>query len=94
MQDYGVQLTEDNAEVVEKSTVVIIAVKPHVVPIVLRQVSHMVKSTHLFISIAAGISLKTLAEVRADHTQTLPPPPPPTTTTPTPPPRSVFCWRF
>jgi len=45
-----------NAEVLEKSDVVFLAVKPHILPGVLAEVAHATRPDHLFVSVAAGVS--------------------------------------
>jgi pyrroline-5-carboxylate reductase len=56
---YGVPVTADNAAAVKGADVVMLAVKPHELVAVMRQISGTLKS-QLVISIAAGISLETL----------------------------------
>lgn len=53
--DCGVTVTEDNAEVVGKSDVIVFAVKPNVLPAVLQEISP--SDDKIFISIAAGVTL-------------------------------------
>ena len=55
--------TSDNVEVVQQSSVVVVAVKPDVVPAVLRQVAPVTTSDHLFVSIAAGVTTKAIEKV-------------------------------
>lgn len=56
----GGQTTHDNHELVAKSDVVILAVKPFVVPIILDEVKSSVDSSKLIVSIAAGVRLDAL----------------------------------
>ena len=60
----GVYVTADGCEMLRRSTVVIIAVKPHIVPMILPAVSKHEKdypeNPQLFISICAGVTLSTL----------------------------------
>ena len=56
---YGVSVTADNAAAVKGADAVILAVKPHELAAVMRQLAGALKS-QLVISIAAGISLETL----------------------------------
>jgi len=56
---YGVAVTADNAAAVKGADVIILAVKPHELVAVMRQISGALKS-QLVISIAAGINLETL----------------------------------
>ncbi|KAK2162170.1 hypothetical protein LSH36_102g02056 [Paralvinella palmiformis] len=59
----GVQTTSCNREVVKKNDIVYVAVKPPLVREVLREVSPVVNPSNLFVSIAAGITTKTMEEV-------------------------------
>jgi pyrroline-5-carboxylate reductase len=56
----GVKTTLSNEEVVEKSRVIIIAVKPHIVSPALTEVARVVTKDHLIVSIAAGITIETI----------------------------------
>ncbi len=57
MKNLGVRVTTDNMEVVKKSDVVILAVKPNIYPSVLKEVSHIpCVRDKVFVSIAPGIS--------------------------------------
>ena len=59
-QQYGVQLTEDNAELVRQADIVILAVKPQIMAPVVRQIASAVTRKKLLISIAAGVSTATI----------------------------------
>jgi pyrroline-5-carboxylate reductase len=59
-QQYGVQLVQDNAELVRQADVVILAVKPQIMAPVVRQISAAVTRKKLLISIAAGVSTMTI----------------------------------
>ena len=56
---YGITASADNKHAVE-STVVILAVKPQIMPTILEEIAPVVNSEKLVISIAAGITLQTL----------------------------------
>lgn len=58
----GCPATVDNREVVGGSDVLVLAVKPQTMPALLEEVRHLVGERHLIISIAAGITLKRLAD--------------------------------
>lgn len=62
-------MTCNNQETVQDSRVVVVAVKPNVVSTVLREVSPVVTKDHLFVSIAAGVKIRSIEEVRRDVTQ-------------------------
>ena len=61
MADLGVETALDNAEVMH-SPVVLLAVKPQILPAVLAGVKEFARPWHLIISIAAGVPLKVLEE--------------------------------
>ena len=56
-------MTRSNITAVKQSKVVFIAVKPHIVSTVLREVYDHVTSNHIIVSIAGGITLETLEKV-------------------------------
>jgi len=58
----GVPTLESNREVAAACDVLILAVKPQVMPAVLDELKPAITPRHLVISIAAGITLKSLAE--------------------------------
>lgn len=62
-QKLGCQTTYDNTEVVQRSNIVILAVKPPIVPKVLAEVAPSIQSTHLMVSIALGIPIRNLEQV-------------------------------
>ena len=61
----GIRVTESNTDVVERSDVIVLAVKPQSIANVLESLRPSLTKNHLLISIAAGISLKKLAEHHA-----------------------------
>lgn len=60
MKDLGVQATKHNGEVVQEADVVLVAVKPNIVPGVLREVAPTVTSKKLLVSVAAGVTLEAM----------------------------------
>ncbi len=58
---YNVRITSSNVELVEKASIIIIAVKPQNIDILLEELSTSSHEEHLFISIAAGIPTERLA---------------------------------
>jgi pyrroline-5-carboxylate reductase len=58
---YGVRTSSANVEVVEKASIIIIAVKPQNIDELLEELSQSSHEGHLFISIAAGITTEKLA---------------------------------
>jgi pyrroline-5-carboxylate reductase len=60
--DTGIRVYEANAPVVERSDVLVLAVKPQTMPQVLSQLRPLLGPGHLVVSIAAGVSIATLIE--------------------------------
>jgi len=56
----GVTTFTDNTKVVKAASVIVLAVKPHVVPPVLQEIAPHLQSKHLIVSIAAGVTIKTI----------------------------------
>ena len=65
IQELGISVTHSNVEVVSGSDVVFVAVKPHLVSPVLNEISQHVTDRHIIVSVAAGVTLATVEEVRA-----------------------------
>lgn len=59
---YGVTTVSDNAAVLEKARIVVLAVKPQVLDGVLRALAPLARGRHLFVSIAAGITTARIEE--------------------------------
>lgn len=57
----------DNKAVVEKSDVVMVAVKPHIVPIALSDIKPVVTPRHLIVSVAMGVTLKDIEKVSPNY---------------------------
>lgn len=62
-QELGIPVTHSNIEVVCGSDVVFVAVKPHLIPPVLNEISQHVTDRHIIVSVAAGVTLATIEEV-------------------------------
>jgi pyrroline-5-carboxylate reductase len=60
---YGVKCVDDNLEVVRRSVVVVVSVKPKDVGGVLEQIRESLNSSHLLISVAAGVATSFIAKV-------------------------------
>ncbi|MFO0910952.1 MAG: pyrroline-5-carboxylate reductase [Isosphaeraceae bacterium] len=58
--DTGISVCDSNRTLVERSNVVVLAVKPQSMAAVLEEIRHLVTPDHLVISVAAGVSLATL----------------------------------
>uniref|UniRef100_UPI0037E7A5C4 pyrroline-5-carboxylate reductase 3 isoform X1 n=2 Tax=Semicossyphus pulcher TaxID=241346 RepID=UPI0037E7A5C4 len=70
-QELGIPVTHSNIEVVCGSDVVFLAVKPHLVPLVLSEVSQYVTDRHIIVSVAAGVTLATLEEILPENSVTI-----------------------
>lgn len=55
---YGIEVTDDNKEIMEKSDVVFLSVKPQVLPQVIMEIAPLIKENQLFVSIAAGKTIE------------------------------------
>lgn len=70
-QERGVSITQSNEEVVQKSSVVFLAVKPHLIPKVLNEISHGVTQQHIIVSMAAGVTIATLEDLLPAETRVI-----------------------
>jgi len=61
-QQYGVAVTGDNREAIEKSDIVVLAIKPQNLAEVLPSLNGQLKSTQLVLSIIAGARINTLCQ--------------------------------
>lgn len=64
LQKLGLGTTFDNKTVVRDSDVIIVCTKPNVVAKVLTECSSQVKKKNLIISVALGVTTKTMEKVR------------------------------
>lgn len=62
MKTYGAGYVGDNSEVVKRSDIIIIAVKPQIIDEVLDEITQVTSDNKLFVSIAAGIRLSYLCD--------------------------------
>uniref|UniRef100_A0A4W6FCK6 Pyrroline-5-carboxylate reductase n=1 Tax=Lates calcarifer TaxID=8187 RepID=A0A4W6FCK6_LATCA len=67
-QELGIAVTHSNVEVVCGSDVVFVAVKPHLVPLVLNEISQHITDRHIIVSVAAGVTLATVEELLPENT--------------------------
>ncbi len=58
---YKIKITSSNSELVQKSSIVIIGVKPQNIDDLLNELSASSREGHLFISIAAGVNIEKIA---------------------------------
>ncbi|MBF0381159.1 MAG: pyrroline-5-carboxylate reductase [Magnetococcales bacterium] len=61
-QQYGVTVSANSAAVVTGADVVLLAVKPGIVPLVLQEIASLLDKETLVISIAAGVSMAAMAQ--------------------------------
>lgn len=60
VESFGAVFASSNSEVVSSCDVIFLAVKPGIVPIVLKEVGGMVDSSKLVVSIAAGVTIESI----------------------------------
>uniref|UniRef100_A0A8C6ZZ02 Pyrroline-5-carboxylate reductase n=1 Tax=Nothoprocta perdicaria TaxID=30464 RepID=A0A8C6ZZ02_NOTPE len=70
-QDSGCRTTHCNLEVLQDSTLVFLATKPHVLPGVLQEIRPAVGPHHVIVSLAAGVTLGTLQRLLPTGTKVL-----------------------
>uniref|UniRef100_A0A8D8PS32 Pyrroline-5-carboxylate reductase n=1 Tax=Cacopsylla melanoneura TaxID=428564 RepID=A0A8D8PS32_9HEMI len=59
----GAAITFDNKEVTQKADVIFLAVKPHIVPICLKDITSVFSKTNLLVSVAGGVPIKKMEEL-------------------------------
>lgn len=57
---YGIRTTEDNGEVVRAADIIVLAVKPQILPRVLDEIAEAVTADKLIVSIAAGVPIEAI----------------------------------
>ncbi|XP_034275823.1 pyrroline-5-carboxylate reductase 3 isoform X2 [Pantherophis guttatus] len=70
-QGFACRTTHRNLEVLEKCSFVFLATKPHILPVVLQEIGPAVTNSHVLISMAAGVPLRTLEELLPAGTRVL-----------------------
>jgi pyrroline-5-carboxylate reductase len=65
-QQFGIDVTTNNREIVQRSGLVVLSVKPQIMDKVLREVGEHMKPDTLVVSIAAGVDTATIEEAVAD----------------------------
>ncbi|XP_038133375.1 pyrroline-5-carboxylate reductase 1a [Cyprinodon tularosa] len=60
LRKMGVNFTTSNKETVNKSDVLFLAVKPHIIPFVLDEIGPDIEDRHLIVSCAAGVTISSI----------------------------------
>lgn len=60
VKEYGVNAVNNEKELAENCNIIILSVKPHIIPIVLKNLSGNVKKDTIILTIAAGISISVI----------------------------------
>lgn len=60
---YGIGVTTSNGEVARRADVLVLSIKPQILPAVLREVAADLRSTTLIVSVAAGVDTATIEEL-------------------------------
>jgi len=63
----GASMARDNQEVLQKSQVVFLAVKPQSMPPLLHELRPLIQPQHLVVSIAAGVTISQIEATLGDH---------------------------
>eukprot|EP00186_Timspurckia_oligopyrenoides_P005030 CAMPEP_0182441756 /NCGR_PEP_ID=MMETSP1172-20130603/763_1 /TAXON_ID=708627 /ORGANISM="Timspurckia oligopyrenoides, Strain CCMP3278" /LENGTH=282 /DNA_ID=CAMNT_0024636277 /DNA_START=80 /DNA_END=928 /DNA_ORIENTATION=+ len=69
--ELGMNVTHDTSDVISNTKIVIIAVKPDIVPVVLKAAENILTPDHVLISICAGVSLETLEVSTPSNTKVI-----------------------
>ena len=68
-KQFGIRTTQSTEDAVSPATVVVLSVKPQVIPVVAQEIAAIPGAGEkLFISIAAGITLSVMERILGDHT--------------------------
>jgi len=68
---YGVEVAKDNRKVVEYADVIILAVKPQIVPHILEEVKDLITKDKLVVSIAAGVMTESIEKHLAEGSRVI-----------------------
>lgn len=66
-EQYGIQTSTDNVQAVQDADVVVLSVKPQILPQILTEVAESIHPEALVISVAAGIPLKVIERALGPH---------------------------
>lgn len=61
-QHYGIRVTTDNVAAVQEADIIVMSIKPQVLPMVMVQIEGKIRPTALVLSIAAGVRSSTLVQ--------------------------------
>ncbi|XP_063075892.1 pyrroline-5-carboxylate reductase 1, mitochondrial-like isoform X1 [Engraulis encrasicolus] len=67
LRKLGVNFTTSNKETVQKSDVLFLAVKPHIIPFVLDEIGPDIEDRHLIVSCAAGVTIGSIEKKLMQH---------------------------
>ncbi|XP_078087417.1 pyrroline-5-carboxylate reductase 3 [Mustelus asterias] len=70
-KEAGMKTTHCNTSVVENCNILFLSVKPHILPEALRDISPFVRPEHIIVSVAAGVTIKTLEKFLPTGTKVL-----------------------
>ena len=65
----GAQIADSNQQLLAEAQIVVLAVKPQIMPEVLSEIARLVSPEHLLVSIAAGVTLQKLATDLPENTR-------------------------
>lgn len=65
----GIQITRNNKEVINKSNLVVLAIKPQYYEIIIKEIASLLRPEHILITIAPGQTLKRLSEYMGKPTK-------------------------
>lgn len=71
IQKLGVNFTTSNKETVNKSDVLFLAVKPHIIPFVLDEIGPDIEDRHLIVSCAAGVTINSIEKASLGYCEEL-----------------------
>ncbi|XP_072175882.1 pyrroline-5-carboxylate reductase 1, mitochondrial-like [Diadema setosum] len=71
IEDLGARTTHSNRELLEMADTVFLAIKPNLAGAVLKEVAPFVNKNHLFISLAAGISIDYIEDILPDKSRVI-----------------------
>ena len=66
-EKFGIDTYKDNLEVVKRSKIIVLSVKPHLIDDVLYQIKDHLTEEHLVVSIAAGKTIESMQKIAGDN---------------------------